>query len=253
MKKALSYLLVYVGIQLCVGAIVPPLWMHITGSSDRTVAMLISTTAVASAITIAVFLLARWAEVSPRWLRSRQWGVLLWSGLAALGALIPSAWIQEQMPELPNLMEQEFEMIIANRWGYVCIGLLAPIAEEIAFRGAILRSLLGRFSTWTAICLSAFLFALVHMNPAQMPHAFIIGILLGWMYYRTGSILPSMTFHWVNNSVAYIIYNLFPNPDLKLIDLFKGSELHVLMAVGFSLLILLPAVYQLHLWMKRAE
>jgi hypothetical protein len=49
------------------------------------------------------------------------------------------------------------------------------------------------------------------------------------------------------------MYNLFPNPDIKLVDLFQGSQPHVLMALGFSLLILLPALYQLHLWMKRAE
>jgi hypothetical protein len=47
------------------------------------------------------------------------------------------------------------------------------------------------------------------------------------------------------------MYNVWPNPDMKLIDIFKGSELHVLMAVGFSLLILLPAIYQLNLWMRR--
>ena len=40
---------------------------------------------------------------------------------------------------------------------------------------------------------------------------------------------------------------------MKLIDIFKGSQQHVLMAVGFSLLILAPAIYQLNMWMKRAE
>ena len=86
-----------------------------------------------------------------------------------------------------------------------------------------------------------------------MPHAFMVGLLLGWMYQRTGSILPSVAFHWVNNSVAYVLYNVYPNPDIKLIDVFQGSQAHVLMAVGFSLLILLPALYQLHVWMRRAE
>ena len=49
------------------------------------------------------------------------------------------------------------------------------------------------------------------------------------------------------------IYNIYPDPDMKLIDVFKGSQQHVLMAVGFSLLILVPAIYQLNMWMKRAE
>jgi len=252
MRKVIVYLLIFVALQACGGAAVTWLWQHFSGSSSQTAAMLITSTAVVSVLTIALFLLMRWAEVSPRWLRTRQWLVLVWSVVAALGAVIPAMWLQEQMPELPNWVESEFDMILQKRWGYVAIGLLAPLAEEVVFRAAILRQLLGRLSPWTAIALSALLFALIHLNPAQMPHAFLVGLLLGWMYWRTGSILPTMAYHWANNSVAYVVYNLYPMPDLKLIDLFGGSPTRVLLAVAFSLLILLPALYQLHLRMRRA-
>ena len=253
MKKAFSYLFIFIGLQLVGGAIITTLWSLIAGNSDKTAAMLITTTGVIGLLTIVIFLWTRYAEVSPTWLRTRPWTVLSWSVIAALGALIPSAWIQEQMPELPNFAEQEFGTIMGTPWGYLVIGLLAPLSEEIVLRGAILKELLKseKLSTWTAIAISALFFALVHMNPAQMPHAFIIGLLLGWMYYRTGSILPGVAYHWANNSVA--LYALYPDPDMKLIDIFKGSEQHVYMALGFSLLILLPALYQLHLWMRRAE
>ncbi len=255
MKKAFSYLFIFIGLQLVGGAIITTLWSLIAGNSDKTAAMLITTTGVIGLLTIVIFLWTRYAEVSPTWLRTRPWTVLSWSVIAALGALIPSAWIQEQMPELPNFAEQEFGTIMGTPWGYLVIGLLAPLSEEIVLRGAILKELLKseKLSTWTAIAISALLFALVHMNPAQMPHAFLIGLLLGWMYYRTGSILPGVAYHWANNSVAYVMYALYPDPDMKLIDIFKGSEQHVYMALGFSLLILLPALYQLHLWMRRAE
>ena len=254
MKKAISYTLIFIGIQIIGGAVITNLWSLITGNSDKTAAMLITTTGVIGLLTIVIFLWTRYAEVSPTWLRTRPWTVLSWSVIAALGALIPSAWIQEQMPELPNFAEQEFGTIMGTPWGYLVIGLLAPLSEEIVLRGAILKELLKseKLSTWTAIAISALFFALVHMNPAQMPHAFLIGLLLGWMYYRTGSILPGVAYHWANNSVAYV-YALYPDPDMKLIDIFKGSEQHVYMALGFSLLILLPALYQLHLWMRRAE
>lgn len=262
MKKAIIYLIEFIAIQLIVGFIVAMVWQLITKSEDKTTGMLITTTVVTGVVTIVIFLLTRWAEVSPNWIRTRPWLVLIWSVIAAIGALIPSAWLQEQMPELPNFVENEFDMILTNRWGYLAIGLLAPLSEEIVLRGAVLRSLLSkplfanrseRFNIWTAISISALFFALIHFNPAQMPHAFVIGLLLGWMYWRTGSILPGVAYHWANNSIAYIIYNIYPDPDMKLIDVFKGSELHVLMAVGFSMLILLPAIYQLHLWMRRAE
>ena len=177
--------------------------------------------------------------------------VLFWCVLAALGALIPSTWLQEQMPALPNWVEDEFEMILKDRWGYLVVGLLAPLAEELVFRGAVLRALLHWNSChWVGISISALLFALIHMNPAQMPHAFLIGLLLGWMYYRTDSIVPGVVYHWVNNTVAYVLFNLYPNPDLTLMDLF-GSQQRVLMALGFSLCIFLPALFQLNLRLKK--
>ena len=254
MKKAILDIITFLGIQALVSLTVPLVWGMVTGSPDVTTAMMITTTVIFSLLTIIVFLWAGWTKVSPTWLRTRPWMVLIWSVIAALGLVVPSAWLQEHMPELPNFVEQEFDMILKDRWGYLTIGLLAPLAEEIVFRGAALRSLLAsRLSPLAAIVISALLFAVAHLNPAQMPHAFLVGLLLGWMYWRTGSILPGMAYHWANNSAAYVLYAFYPNPDIKLIDVFKGSELHVYMALGFSLLILLPALYQLHLWMRHAD
>ena len=252
MKNAIIFVLEFIAIQLFGGFLV----QFVCGLLKITDAnmLLIITTSVTSVLTISFFLLSRQAAVSPQWMRTRPWDVLFWSVIAALGALIPSAWFQEQLPELPNIVEQEFDMILRNRWGYVTVGLLAPLSEELVLRGAVLKELLRspRLSPWVAIAISAVLFALIHFNPAQMPHAFLIGMLLGWMYYRTGSILPGVAFHWVNNSVAYILYNLYPNPDMKLIELF-GTSRNVGAAIIFSLFILLPAIYQLHLRMKKAE
>jgi len=172
--------------------------------------------------------------------------------LAALGVIIPSTWLQEQMPELPNMMEAEFGMIMKERLGYFVVGLLAPLAEELVFRGAILRALLRwDKNAWVGIAISAVLFAIIHMNPAQMPHAFLVGLLLGWMYYRTDSIVPGVVFHWVNNSVAYVLYNLYPDPSLKLVDILGGQQQSVWMALGFSLLIFLPALFQMNLRLKK--
>lgn len=254
MKKALSYILIFVGIQIVGGALVPAVWRLFVGSADMTPAILITSSVVVSVVTIAVFLWARWTEVSATWLRTRPWGVLAWSVVASLGALIPLMWLEEFLPDLPNWMDSQFDMILADRWGYLAVGLLAPLSEEIVMRGAVLRILLdARFSAAAAILLSAFFFALIHFNPAQMPHAFLVGILLGWMYWRTGSILPGVAYHWANNTVAYVLYQFYPDSNMKLIDFFQGSQQHVVQAVVCSLLILLPALYQLHLWMRRAE
>lgn len=253
MKNAIVYLIVFAGIQCGVTLGVSELWKIVSGSPDITSAMLITTMLVYSALTMAIFLLARWCRVAKSYVRSRPWTALTWSALAAVGAIVPSLWLQEQMPELPNWLTVEFQMLLKDRWGYLAVGLLAPVAEEMVFRGAILKSLLGAFkSHWLAIAVSALLFAAVHLNPAQMPHAFLVGLLIGWMYYRTDSIVPGVAYHWVNNTIAYILYNVLPDPEVPLIVLLGDSQ-KVMLSLAFSLLILLPAIYQLNVWLKKAE
>ena len=132
---------------------------------------------------------------------------------------------------------------------------LVPIAEEMVFRGAVLRKLLDMFSPrqhWIPIIISALDFGLFHGNKAQLPHAVFIGLILGWMYYRTGSIVPGVVLHWVNNTVAYLLFHFMPQlNDGKLIDLFHGSERMMVMGLVCSLCILLPSLLQLSQRLKR--
>lgn len=253
MKNAIIYLIVFIAIQCGITIGVRQVWQMATGSPDITTMMLVVSMALFSAATIAIFLAARWCEVSRSYVRSRPWAALAWSVLAAAGAVVPSTWLQEQMPQLPNYLLDEFSMILGDRWGYLAVGLLAPVAEEIVFRGAILRALLRTMrSHWAAIAVSAALFALVHGNPAQMPHALLVGLLLGWMYYRTDSLVPGVAYHWANNTIAYVLYNIMPAPDEPLASLFGGSQARVLMALGFSLCILIPAIVQLNMRLRKA-
>lgn len=250
MKNALTFTFVFLVIQIAGGSLmVLPFDMGLL--PDDPAMRLIVPTAVVGIVTIIVFLLARWTVVSRHWVQTRPWTALFWCVLAALGVLVPSSWFQEQMPELPNIAEESFDLILKDRWGYFVVGLLAPLSEEMVFRGAVLKALLQwKENPWVGIVISALLFALIHMNPAQMPHAFLIGLLLGWMYYRTDSIVPGVVYHWVNNTVAYVLYNLYPNPDMRLIDLF-GTQRSVLMALAFSLCIFLPSLYQLNMRLKK--
>jgi hypothetical protein len=252
MKNAIIYWFVFLAVQIIAGGIIQGIYLLWKGPGavmDATGTILTMT--LFSVATVALFLWQKWAVVSRHWVRTRPWAVLFWCLLAAFGSLIPSVWLEEIMPPLPNIIEEELDMILRERMGYLVVGLLAPLAEELVFRGAILRSLLKWNSRpWVAIVISAALFSAAHLNPAQIPHTFLIGLLLGWMYWRTDSIVPGVVFHWVNNTVAYVLYNFYPNPDLKLIDLF-GSQQHVLMALGFSLCILIPSLLQLNLRMRK--
>ena len=172
-----------------------------------------------------------------------------------IGKSLQLAEVFLELFPLPDHGSDMMRDVMENRWGYLAICIFAPLVEELVFRGAILRALLDtRMSRWVAIAISAAIFALAHFNPAQMPHALCMGLLLGWMYERTMSIIPGIMLHWVNNTVAFVVFRLFPQySDAKLVDLLGGDHIKVAMALLFSLLILLPAIFQLHLRMKRAE
>ncbi len=217
--------------------------------------------AIFTLVSVALFLKMKWAEVSRNYIMTRPWFTLFWSVIAALGAIIPSAYMQELMPEWPDAIQRMIEQsaqqmmgIMNTPGGYAVICLLAPIGEELVFRGAVLHKLLEwkPERRWLMITFSAVLFAVAHMNPAQIIHPLLIGLLLGWMYERTGSIIPGVAYHWANNTAAFLLARLYQDPDITVTQI-MGSQSRALMAVGFSLLIFIPAIYQLNVWMKKAE
>ncbi len=122
--------------------------------------------------------------------------VFIFAAMYVLNLLIEQAGI-------PNTMEETFLAMSRNPFGILSIALLAPILEELLFRGAIQGGLQkSGIRPWTAILVSSLIFGVVHMNPAQIPFAFLLGMLFGWLYYRTGSLLPGIVGHVLNNSVA---------------------------------------------------
>jgi len=224
--------------------------------SNDTTLVLISV--IGSVLTIALFVWRKWVVLSRTYLRSNPWFTLLWVVFLGLGSILPLQWIYEQLNiSLSMEMEEMFKSIMGNRWGYLALGILAPLAEEMVFRGAILRTLLSYFNGrmyWVPIIVSALLFGLVHGNMAQLLNAFLIGILLGWMYYRTESIVPGIVLHWVNNTVAYTMYKLMPQMnDGKLIDFFHGNNRLMYMGLACSLLVFIPSLYQLYVRLRKAD
>lgn len=203
------------------------------------------------------FLWRKWTPVSGNWLKTRPTTVLIWVAIAVLGTILPSMWLEELLSFLPDISSADLMKIMEQQGGFFVIGILVPLAEEIVFRGAILRTLLNHqaptMGRWTAISISALIFGLAHINPVQIPHAFLLGLFLGWLYERTGSIVPGVVAHVVNNTVCFILARLYiNNPDITVSELF-GSQGRALLAVLFSLFIFLPALYQLHLRLKKAS
>ncbi len=103
--------------------------------------------------------------------------------------------------------------------------LVAPITEELLFRGIILRGLLSRTRPAFAVLVSALLFALVHLNPWQFISALCLGLVLGWAYLRTGSVLLCILGHAISNGLMLLcsvlpvrIPGMIGTPDFTLVE-----------------------------------
>lgn len=241
----IMFIAVFVGLQVFVtllAGIVAPLF-GVKG--DHPMAMVV-TSSVANLATIVIFLWRRWGMVGKDFLRARPMATLGWTMAAAAGVVIPSIWLQEQLPPMPDTASEALLKMVHTTGGYFAIAILAPLAEEIVFRGAIVGRLAQvAKNRWAAILVSALLFALVHGNPVQMPHAFVIGVFLGWLFLRTGSIIPGVVFHWMNNTIAYFLTLFMPDPDMKIVELYGGNQQSLLLSILFSLCILVPSVVQI--------
>lgn len=93
----------------------------------------------------------------------------------------------------------------------VCV--IAPLIEEMLFRGIILRSFLVNYSVASSILLSSLLFALFHLTITQIPVAFIVGCLFGWLYVKTRSLWPSILGHFLYNSFAIFLWSIYYVPE----------------------------------------
>lgn len=100
---------------------------------------------------------------------------------------------------------------------------IAPVMEEMIFRGAVLDRLrLASYPFWTANLIQAALFGIYHMNLIQGIYAFLWGILLGLIYQATGSILADILAHMIFNTTNYLLMWLFPTGKAVSIPLYIG-------------------------------
>ncbi|MDD1721697.1 MAG: CPBP family intramembrane metalloprotease [Euryarchaeota archaeon] len=82
--------------------------------------------------------------------------------------------------------------------------LIAPIAEEIVFRGYLYKAFRDRVKPGYAILLSSALFSFIHLEWRAFIPLFVIGIVLAYVYEKTGNLIAPITVHMLNNAVAFL-------------------------------------------------
>lgn len=138
---------------------------------------------------------------------------------------------------MPEFIEELFAMLTKrDMWTFLTVGITGPILEEVLFRGLILDGFLNRYKPGKAIFWSAFLFGLFHLNPWQFIPAFLIGLLLGYIYFKTRSLFPVILIHLVNNSFSYLTVYIFGEDVQSYHDIFTESGQY-LMFLALALII----------------
>lgn len=126
-------------------------------------------------------------------------------GLAFLLSKIPFAWVQWIFETQNNMASTQLEGNIVLSILY--LGIFAPVCEELVFRGLMLTSLKGYLPKWAGIIVCALCFGVVHYpSPMAMVVTFVLGIMLGWIFYRTGSLIPCILVHMLFNLSNFLLY-----------------------------------------------
>ena len=120
--------------------------------------------------------------------------------------------------------------------------VVPAVTEELVFRGVIMQSL-RQFSDWFALLVSSMLFALIHPSVANLPHAFISGMLIGYFVLRTGSIFTGMFIHGFYNLLSVLLELLLRNVSGSLSTVAYFGVLVLLMILGLAALVTLAKNY----------
>jgi len=125
------------------------------------------------------------------------------------------------MNMLPTMPQQPTDGMIGNNLilEIIAIGLLAPIVEEIIYRGIVQKRLTKMLKVPVALVLQALIFAVIHFHLVQGTYAFIFGIIVGLIYIWSGSIWSAIVVHIAFNSMSVIMTNILGDTEINLVYL----------------------------------
>ncbi len=111
-------------------------------------------------------------------------------------SVLSEAGLSPSMPEMT--FGTSFSGVLL---AFLSIAVVPALVEEFALRGVVL-GLLKPYGQGFAIIVSSIIFGLMHGNLVQIPFAFIVGLALGFITVKTGSVWPAVLVHFINNSIS---------------------------------------------------
>jgi membrane protease YdiL (CAAX protease family) len=129
------------------------------------------------------------------------WGVLAWIGSTVVAGAVATLLQALGMEVEPQAAAQAIERV--DPWLVViALVILAPIAEEVFFRGVVFNALRREAGRRWAYVGSALLFAVVHLDLVVLVPLFLLGLALAWLYERTNNLLAPMAMHAMVNAIS---------------------------------------------------
>lgn len=163
--------------------------------------------------------------------------LILWG----LALIILTTMVLEPLLDLfpREYIERVNSNIGSGGWAMLTTIIAIPILEEVLFRGIIQQELTAGYGRIKGVLMAAAIFGVMHMNPPQAINAFFIGIILGYLYIRSGSLVPAITIHAINNAIAFLLLQLVGNGLALSKDLFRSGTLYWIVYAICCVLLLL--------------
>lgn len=157
----------------------------------------------------------------------KGWQMTLIITMATFAMIFVVDIISEILPPMSPEMQEQLKILLNGPlWStLVTVVLYAAVFEEWLCRGIILRGLLNKTHPALAILISAVFFGVIHMNLWQAIPATIIGIIFGYVYYKTGSLALTMLMHGLNNLCSVLIsyFNMVPEEANSFLDILSPT------------------------------
>ncbi|HUH05607.1 MAG TPA: type II CAAX endopeptidase family protein [Kofleriaceae bacterium] len=141
---------------------------------------------------------------APAWLGAALLGISFWFVNLVTVAPIADRYLGGK--ELVRSLDESILNTGTPMWVTIVIIAGFPgVCEELLMRGAVARAFSGRVGTAGAVIASALLFGLMHLHPAQMLTTAAFGLVLGYTALVSGSVLPAILVHVMNNAVVLLV------------------------------------------------
>ena len=116
--------------------------------------------------------------------------------------VVPGVEMQAELQAILNALDKTSMVLVLK---VLAVAILAPLIEELLFRGYLQTALAEKMNHHLAIWLAAFIFAIIHLQPMAIPALMVLGAAFGYIYHRTGSLKTCIVLHMVNNGLALAI------------------------------------------------